>query len=282
MTQLARPPRARGAARRPGRGPCRGRRARGRRRRRTRRPRGRILAFVDEPPRRARTARAPRATSPARPRSSTRRRGSSCCSSTPRCSAGSSPAATPTATRNLAARRAPGGRGGDGHRRARAWSTPAVDLDVHVFHNAAGTSRPPPPRRPPPRAGPAGRRRRRQPRVRGRCAGCRVEDAGRAIDVDPRHASAMADARRSARSTGCVALRRDSRRRSGWRRRSCVVRGEGVDVLGDLLAVLGGDEQAGPRGRRAARRRRPPGRRGRCASRRATRVDDLAVLARRA
>ena len=62
-----------------------------------------------------------------------------CCSSTPRSSGGSSPAATPTATatwRAVALREAEEETGIDGLRRA---SRRPIDLDVHVFHNAAGT-----------------------------------------------------------------------------------------------------------------------------------------------
>ena len=62
----------------------------------------------------------------------------SCSCSTPRCSAGSSPAVTPTATPtwpplpSARPRRRPASSGC-------AVVTPAIDLDVHVFHNAAGT-----------------------------------------------------------------------------------------------------------------------------------------------
>ena len=81
------------------------------------------------------TGPVPRATSPARRRSSTPAPVTCCCCSTPRCSDGCNRADTPTATatsrewRSGRPRRRPGIAG-------LRVLTPAIDLDVHVFHHA--------------------------------------------------------------------------------------------------------------------------------------------------
>ena len=123
--------------------------------------------------------------------------------------------------------RAPRGRGGDRDRRASRSSTPAIDLDVHLFHNAAGQrARPPPPRRPPPRARAPGGRGDHQPRVRRASRGCPVDpDAGGRSTSTTGHAVRMV--RGSAGWRGPRATRRRGRCSSScldvdraWRRRS--------------------------------------------------------------
>ena len=112
-------------------------------------------------------------------------------------------------------------------------------------------------------AGAVSRAATRSPR---RCAGSPVDElavAGRR----PGHACAWCGAALRALDE-LTALGSDVDRRGAGRH--VVVGGEGVDVLGDLLAVPGRHVAGGPRDRCAARRRRPRGRRGRCASRRST------------
>ena len=119
---------------------------------------------------------------------------------------------------NLAARRAPGGRGGDGHR-GPAGRRPRPSTSTSTCSTTPRRrARPPPPRRAPPRRG---ARRARWPATNHESEGVRwvpVDDARRRPRRRRRAPVRMV---RAAAALDALELEPSVRRRWGWRRRSC-------------------------------------------------------------